>query len=132
MKKLALVLLLGLSFTSIASNKCYKGEVVFYGELEGNVGYQRLCYDKKDNQWFFGVKTKEDKNFEDTEVKLEKQFSYKEGNEDVKGYSLSLDEEEIILMVNNINDHIQQSLSIINGEPIPFVNDSVIFNKVYQ
>ena len=131
MKKICVVLVFLFPLFTYATPSCKIGNIAFYGDLQENSGSQRLCYDKQKNQWIFGVKENSDLSFTEIVVDLDKEFIYSEGDEYVSGYSLILpNNTRVILMKNMINGTIKQGLSIVDQTPIPFINETVVYNQI--
>lgn len=134
MKKLFVALLTTFPLLANASNLCGRLEVAFYGKLENNSGFERLCYDRKKDTYFLGVQRTQDKTFDNFPVTNVVPFSFKDekGNELVQGYHFDIPENNKVFLSISYHDRkIQMAWISVNNEAyMGFEKPSVVYNMV--
>ena len=130
MKTILTFILLVLSFAVTANDKlCSKGRMAYYGELQKNSGFQRLCYVPETGKWYFGVKPNDTPTFSDMEVSLINKFSQTVDNVKIEGFEIRLDLETVVVLGTNIvNGKMDSGYSMVNQVTMRFVPSTILVN----
>lgn len=134
MKKLIIALIAAFPLLSNASDLCGRLEVAFYGKLENNSGYERLCYDRQNDTYILGIKNFADKKFDNFPVTNVVPFQFKDkgGNELVQGYHFDIpNNNKVFLSISYAEGEIQMAWISVNSEAyMGFEKPSVVYNLV--